>query len=105
MRCSLKILQCYLQIIPTEPIALIMGGSKIRIPADRDLYVNGTDSVNVDCAEGDGCYLSYEWKCSGIKFCNGFSSDDGGFIIPKNELSSEVKSFVLKKTVYLHLLQ
>lgn len=82
-------------MIPSAPIALIKGGSKKRVPLNRDLYINGSSSVNVDCLKSENkiCYLSYEWTCSGIKFCDGFTSNYGGFTIPKNELNSEVRHF------------
>lgn len=84
-------LQCYLNVVPSPPIAIIRGGNQRVARQDRDLTISGEDSINVDCAEGsESCFLYYQWRCSGIPFCNGFTSEENAITIPKDKLQNGV---------------
>lgn len=89
MLCSInsKFFQCYLKVVPSSPIAVIRGGTQRVARNDRNLIITGEDSINVDCAQGsEACFLYYTWRCSGIPFCNGFSSRKNRIVVPKEEL-------------------
>lgn len=86
-------------MIASEPVAIVKGGQKKRIRNDRDAIFNGSDSINVDCAQGyEDCYLYYYWSCKGIKFCDGFISHDNSIVVPKKDLEGYVS--VLKLTLF-----